>query len=57
MDALKSPFDPTLDNPAGGARWGKTHRWTAQQQEEEIRRERKGIATKLEQLPAERMKL
>ena len=47
MDALNSPFDPTLDNPAGGARWGKTHRWTAQQQEEEICREREGIAPKL----------
>ncbi|MCA3413028.1 MAG: hypothetical protein INF84_00365 [Roseomonas sp.] len=46
-----------LDGRQRSAFWVQRHDWTPEKQEEEIRRERKEIVSKLEQLPAARMKL
>ena len=46
-----------LDGRPRSAFWVQRHDWTPEKQEEEIRRERKEIVSKLEQLPAARMKL
>jgi hypothetical protein len=46
-----------LDGRPRSAFWVAQHDWTPEKQEEEIRRERKEIVSKLEQLPAAKMKL
>jgi hypothetical protein len=45
-----------LDGRPRSAFWVARHDWTPEKQEEEIRRERKEIVPKLEQLPAAKMK-
>lgn len=46
-----------LDGRPRSVLWTTTYRWTPEKQEEEIRRERKEILSKLEELPKSKMYL
>lgn len=55
--AAQASLAKVLDGRPRSVLWTDRHEWTPEQQEIEIRRERKEILSKAEQLPEARMKL